>query len=536
MTSDHLASGAFFLIFFLVSVVITFWASRRSRSVNQYLVAGSAITPLQNGLAMSGEYLSASALLGMTGMLSTVGFPAYVYSIAAATTWPLILFLLADPVRRLGKFTLADVLSWRFRQTPMRIVAAISSFPITLLYLIGQMVAGGMLVKLLFGIPYAIAVLVVGIITLAYVLFGGMLATTWVQVIKATLLSLGVALLTGLLLMRFGWNPANLFREVSKAHGAAVLTPGNMSTTARFDVISLALALVCGSLGMPQILTRFFTVRDPRAAQRSALYATGIVGVFHLMVLLLGFGAMLLIGKTAIAEAGGGGNMAVPLLARMLGGNMFFGFIAGASFATVLAVIAGLTLTSATTFSYDIWTRALKRRSSADDGMETEVASLRVARVSAIVITMLATAFALMFQKMNVAFLIGLSQAIAAASNFPVLMLTFFWRRLTTAGAICGMAAGLVSSLLLIVLSPVVQVSLMHRAPDWLAQQGWFFPLNNPAIISVPLAFVVAIVVSLFKEETSAQIRYDEMSRQMGATLDVMPNAATARERRLERA
>lgn len=516
MSSGHLSSISFFLLFFLISVGITVWASRRSRSEKDYLVAGGNITPLQNGLAMSGEYLSASALLGMTGLLSTSGFEAYIYSIAAAASWPLILFLVADPVRRLGKFTLTDVLCWRLRQRPVRIAAATSSFPITLFYLIGQLVAGGVLVRLLFGLPYLPAVLIVSAITLAYVLFGGMLATTWVQVIKASLLSAGVVVLTGLLLARFGWSPAALFEQAAHAQGAHVLIPTAMTSVSRLDLLSLAIALVCGGLGMPQIMTRFFTVRDPQAAQKSALYATGIVGVFHLMVLLLGFGAMALVGTPIIVTAGGGGNMAVPLLAHLLGGNLFFGFISGVSFATVLAVIAGLTLASATTFSHDLWSRVLKRGGTTQlDASGHPTVSLGVARVSAVVITIVATLLALLFEKMNVAFLIGLSQAFAAASNFPVLMLALFWRRLTTAGAVWGMVVGVVSSLVLIILSPAVQVALLHGTPAVLMQKWWYFPLGSPAIVSVPLAFVVAMGISVWRPEISAQTRYDEMRRLM---------------------
>ena len=507
----HTTSIVFFLIFFAISVGITVWASRQNRSAGAYLVADGGIAAWQNGLAMSGEYLSASALLGMSGLIATEGFNGYIYSIAAATTWPLMLFLVADPVRRLGKFTLTDVLAWRLRQRPVRIVAAVASIPITLFYLIGQLVAGGVLVKLLFGMSYTPAVLLVGAITLAYVLFGGMLATTWVQIIKACLLSVGVLILTLLLLAKFGFNPAAMFRQIGSHAGQHFLSPASLPAAGRWDVASLALGLVCGGLGMPQILTRFFTVPDPHAARKSALYSTGIVGVFHMMVLLLGFGAMALLGRDTILGAGGGGNMAVPLLAEYLGGDTFFGFISGVSFATVLAVIAGLTLASATTFAHDLWAKVVRAGSESHAGGQEPATSLRVAQVSAVIIAVVATSMALLFQGVNVAFLIGLAQALAAASNFPILMMALYWRGLTTRGAVWGMAIGVVSSLVLIIVSPTVQIALLHGNKAWLMQQWWYFSLSSPTIVSMPLAVLTTVIVSWIRPELAAQQRYVEM-------------------------
>lgn len=503
-------SIVFFLAFFAVTVLITIWATKRNKSANQYLVASGGISSWQNGLAMSGEFMSASALLGMTGLVATLGYGSYVYSVASVVIWPLILGLLADPIRRLGRFTLTDVIVYRLRERPVRIAAVAASIPITLLYLIGQMVAGGALIKLLFGIPYAPAVIFVGIITLSYVLFGGMLATTWVQIIKAALMHLCVIVLTILVLAQFDFNPAGIFRSLQEQGMGNSLFPSELSSIGKWDIISLAMAIVLGGMGMPQVLTRFFTVPDPLSARKSSAYATAIVGTFHLMVLIVAFGAMALIGKEAILAAGGGGNMAVPLLAHKLGGDTFFGIICGVAFATVIAVIAGLTLASATSFAHDVWARVYK----ANDGNEEQHASLKVARIGAFVVAVIATLLALLFQNMNVAFLIGLSQAISAATNFPLLMMALFWRKFTTRGAVAAVTVGVISSLVLIILSPTVQVSLLGGSKEILMTKWWYFPLNSPAVVCVPLALFVGVVASLMRKEPTAEVKFDEMQAQ----------------------
>lgn len=505
MESNRITSALFFLVFLLITVAITFWASRRSKSAGQYLVASGSLKAWQNGLAMSGEYMSAAALLGMTGLLATTGYNAYLYSVAAVTTWPLILFLLADPIRRLGRYTLTDVVSWRLRDKPVRIVAATASIPITLLYLIAQLVAGGILIKLLFGLPYTAAVIFVGVLTLAYVLFGGMLATSWVQIIKAVMMQGCIITLTVLVLAKFGFSPFELFRTVASSGNQAMLAPSELATLGRWDMVSLAIAISCGAMGQPQILTRFFTVPDARAARKSAVYATGIVGTFHIMLIVVGFGAMALVGKDTILQAAGGGNMAVPLVAQLLGGDTFLGIVCGVAFSTVIAVIAGLTLATATTFAHDLWAKVV----NADN--ENQKTSLAVARTGAVVVALVAIALALLFQHINIAFLIGLSQSITAAVNFPILILALFWRRLTTAGAVAGMLTGVIGSLTLIMLSPTVQVGLLGGDKVFLAEQWWYFPLSNPSLVCVPLALLVMVLVSLRKPELSAQVKYDEM-------------------------
>ncbi|PXW24046.1 solute symporter family protein [Paraburkholderia caballeronis] len=499
-------SVGFFFAFLLATICITVFASRRSRSASEYFNAGGRVSALQNGLAMAGEYLSAAALLGMTGAISLKGFDGVVYSIGVFLGWPLILFLVSEPVKRLGKFTLADVIAWRLRAKPIRIAVALASLPIVLLYLITQLVAAGGLIKLMFGIAYLPAVVLVGIIMLCYVFFGGMLGTTWVQIIKAVLLFAGSAVLVVLLLAKFGFHPSAIFVAAAQQADPSITAPHVLASLDRWDTLSLAVALVFGALGMPQILTRFLTVANARDARRSAFYATSLVGVFHIFVLTLGFGALALIGKHDIVAAGGAGNMAVPLLARLLGGDAFFGFICAVSFATMLAVVAGLTLSAATTFAHDIWAGVVM--SHTDGGVQRQP---QVARAAAVVVAVASVLLALRFEGQNVAFMVGLSYSIAASANFPVLMLALYWRRLTTAGAVAGMLAGAAAAVLLIVLSPTIQVEVLHRAVADVAGRWWFVPLRNPCIVSLPFALFVACAVSLLRPQTSEQAGYARM-------------------------
>ncbi|TDV19710.1 solute symporter family protein [Paraburkholderia caballeronis] len=508
-----------FFAFLLVTIGITVFASRKAQSASEFFNAGGQIGAGQNAFAMAGEFLSAAALLGMTGALALTGFDAILYSICVVASWPLILFGLAQPIKRLGTFTLTDVIAWRLSKRPVRIAVVIASIPIVLFYLITQLIAAGGLVNLIFGLPYFPAVVCVGAIMLCYVLFGGMRATTWVQIIKAVLLLAGATLLTALVLSRFHFSVIEMFRAVTSTYGVGTLAPRPSQGLARWDMISLALAMTVGALGMPQILTRFLTVGSPVEARRSALYCTGIVGVFHLMVLLLGFGCLALVGRQAIAAAGGAGNMAVPLLSQMLGGNAFFGYICAVSFSTTLAVVAGLTLSAATTFAHDIWAGVVRRGHASNEA--------RVAKIAATVVSIAAVLLAQVFEHQNVAFMVGLSYSIAASANFPVLALALFWRRLTTAGAVCGILAGAAVSVVLILLSPTVQIDVLHRSPEAFARLWWCFPMKNPALFSIPLSFVSAIVVSLLRPEPVANAGFDEMQRALG---NLPPARATAGE------
>jgi cation/acetate symporter len=518
MGGTHINGAALFcfIAFLLVTIGITIFASRKAQSASEFFNAGGQIGAGQNAFAMAGEFLSAAALLGMTGALALTGFDAILYSICVVGSWPLILFGLAQPIKRLGTFTLTDVIAWRLSKRPVRIAVVIASIPIVLFYLITQLIAAGGLVNLIFGLPYFPAVAAVGAIMLCYVLFGGMRATTWVQIIKAALLLGGAIILTALVLSRFHFSVLEMFRAVSSTYGIDTLAPRPSHGVARWDTISLSLAMTVGALGMPQILTRFLTVGSPLEARRSALYCTGIVGVFHIMVLLLGFGCLALVGRQAIAAGGGGGNMAVPLLSQMLGGNAFFGYICAVSFSTTLAVVAGLTLSAATTFAHDIWAGVVRRGHTANEA--------RVAKIAATVVSVAAVLLALAFEHQNVAFMVGLSYSIAASANFPVLALALFWRRLTTTGAVWGILVGAGTSVLLILLSPTVQIDVLHRSPAEFARLWWSFPMKNPALFSIPLSFVAALAVSLLRPERNAYSGFDDMQRALG---NLPPRPAT---------
>src|SRR3954453_19880360 len=333
----------FFVLFILITLGITYWAARRTSTTEHFYAAGRTISPGQNGFALAGDYMSAASFLGIAGLVSTTGFDGLIYSTGWLVGWPVVLFLIAEPLRNLGKYTFADVVALRLRQTPVRIAAAIGTLATVTLYLIAQMVGAGGLIRLMFGLDYETAIVLVGIVMIGYVLFGGMIATTWVQIVKAVLLMSGALLLAVLVLLRFHMNPAALFAAAAERYGDAVLAPGKL-VAAPLDAISLGMALMFGTAGLPHILMRFYTVPDARAARTSVFYATGLIGVFYLMTFVLGFGAMVLIGPDVIKAVDKGGNMAAPLLAELLGGTPFLGFIAAVAFATILAVVAGLTL------------------------------------------------------------------------------------------------------------------------------------------------------------------------------------------------
>ncbi len=475
----------FFIIFIVLSLGITIWAARRTRSADQFYTAGRSVTALQNGLALAGDYMSAASFLGIAGLVALSGFDGLIYSVGWLVGWPIVLFLIAEPLRNLGRYTFADVVAFRLRQVPVRIAASIGSLAVISFYLIAQMVGAGNLIRLLFGLPYEAAVVIVGGVMLAYVLFGGMLATTWVQIVKAVLLLGGATLMAILVLARFSFNPLALFDQAATVYGAGVLEPGRLVTNP-IDAVSLGLALMLGTAGLPHILMRFYTVRDAGTARRSVGYATAFIGFFYLLTFVLGFGAMVIIGRDAITGVDPGGNMAAPLLAAGVGGTPFFGFIAAVAFATILAVVAGLTLSGAATLSHDLWVNVV-RHGRADAREE-----LVVAKGATILLAILSILLGILFEGQNVAYMVGLAFAIAASANFPALVLSIFWRRLTTAGAQASMLVGTVSTVALIALSPTIQVDILGNEAAW-------FPLRNPGIVTVPLAFAVAIGVSLLR-------------------------------------
>jgi cation/acetate symporter len=487
---------AFFLAIVALTLAVTWWAAKRTRSTREFYAAGRSISALQNGLALAGDYMSAASFLGIAGLVALKGYDGMIYATGWLVGWPALMFLVAEPLRNLGKYTFADVVAFRLRQAPVRIAAAIGGILTVLFYTIAQMVGSGNLIKLLFGISYEWAVVVVGAIMMAYVLFGGMIATTWVQIIKAVLLLLGVTVLTALVLARFGFSPGRLYAAVVARYGQSALEPGGL-VTSPVEAVSLGLALMLGLLGLPHILMRFYTVPDAKAARTSVLYATGFVGYFYVIIPIVGFGAAALVGRDVIAGIDRGGNMAAPILAEQLGGTPFLGFIAAVAFATILAVVAGLTLAGASALSHDIYVHVVRK------GHASEADQVRVARRATVVFGAAAVLLGIVFRGQNVAFMVGLAFAIACSANFPALFLSIAWRRFTTAGAVASILTGAVLTVVLIVLSPTVWVDVLHRthAP---------FPLRNPAIVSMTASILVGVLVSLARREPTAASRFDD--------------------------
>ncbi|HEX7122589.1 MAG TPA: sodium/solute symporter [Gemmatimonadaceae bacterium] len=491
----------FFFMFIAITLGITWWAARRTRTTEEFYAAGRTVSAGQNGLALAGDYMSAASFLGIAGLVSTTGFDGLIYSTGWLVGWPVVLFLIAEPLRNLGKYTFADVVAARLRQSPVRVAAAIGTLATVVFYLIAQMVGAGGLIRLMFGLSYELAVAIVGAAMLAYVLFGGMIATTWVQIVKAVLLLGGAVLLALLVLAQFGFNPLALFRSAAERYGDGVLAPGGL-VTRPLDAISLGMALMFGTAGLPHILMRFYTVPDARAARTSVFYATGLIGFFYLLTFVLGFGAMVLVSPAVIRQVDAGGNMAAPLLAETLGGTPLLGFIAAVAFATILAVVAGLTLSGAAALSHDLWVNVARR------GRASGHEQLRVARIATVLLGVVAVVLGIAFKGQNVAYMVSLAFAIAASANFPALVLSIFWRRCTTAGVVSSMVLGTVSTLVLIYLSPTIQLDLLGHERAW-------FPLRNPALVTIPLSFLTAVVVSLASEDRAAHEGYAAVERQM---------------------
>jgi len=553
----------FFVLFVLVTLVITYWAAKRTRTTKEFYAAGRSITGFQNGLALSGDYMSAASFLGIAGLVSTKGYDGLIYSVGWLVGWPIILFLIAEPLRNLGKYTFADVLAYRLKQRPVRSAAAVGSMVTVLLYLIAQMVGAGTLVKLMFGLPYEVAIVVVGALMIMYVLFGGMLATTWVQIIKAVLLLGGATILVILTLGKFGFSYSELFKQASAKYGDGFLQPGGL-VTSPIDAISLGLALMFGTAGLPHILMRFYTVPNAKEARKSVFYATGFIGYFYILTFTIGFGAAVLVGKDVIMGIDKGGNMAAPLLAEALGGNVFLGFLAAVAFATILAVVAGLTLAGASAISHDLYVGVFRR------GASNEKEEVKVAKIATVSLGVAAVLLGILFKGQNVAFMVGLAFAVAASANFPALLMSIVWKKFTTTGAVASIATGLVLSIVLIILSPTVWVDVFHAkekaaaeaqvkeaetqskarvaeiekqkvigagltpaqvaanqtADDTIAAEkikfdavkkeitatvpAAIFPLKNPGLISMAGAFFVGILFSLLGSEVEAEEKFEE--------------------------
>lgn len=497
---------AFFLLFVASSLGITYWAARRTKSTEQFYTAGGNITGFQNGLALAGDFMSAASFLGIAGLVALNGFDGLIYSIGFLVGWPIVMFLIAEPLRNLGKYTFADVVAYRLRQTPVRVAAAIGTLAVISFYLIAQMVGAGNLIKLLFGLDYELAVMIVGGVMLAYVIFGGMIATTWVQIIKAILLLGGATLMAILVLAKFGFNPLALFDAAAVKYKADVLAPGKIVSDP-LNAMSLGMSLMFGTAGLPHILMRFYTVPDAKTARNSVTYATAFIGFFYLLTFILGFGAMVFVGQDDIKRIDPGGNMAAPMLAEILGGNAFLGFIAAVSFATILAVVAGLTLSGAAALSHDLWVNVVR------GGHANESEQLKVARGATLLLGSLAIILGIIFKGQNVAYMVGLAFAIAASANFPALLLSMLWRRFTTNGAVASMVLGTISALVLIYLSPAIQIDILKHSSA-------LFPLKNPGLVTIPLSFIVGIAVSLLAPERLAQQKFADVEQQiLGSTL-----------------
>ncbi|AYU93001.1 MULTISPECIES: cation/acetate symporter ActP [Serratia] len=487
-----------FILFVGATLYITYWASKRTRSRQDYYTAGGRITGLQNGLAIAGDFMSAASFLGISALVYTSGYDGLIYSIGFLIGWPIILFLIAERLRNLGRYTFADVASYRLQQKPIRTLSACGSLVVVALYLIAQMVGAGKLIQLLFGLNYHVAVILVGILMVLYVLFGGMLATTWVQIIKAVLLLAGASFMALMVMKSVSFDFNTLFAEAVKVHpkGIAIMSPGGLVSDP-ISALSLGLALMFGTAGLPHILMRFFTVSDAKEARKSVFYATGFIGYFYILTFIIGFGAILLVSanpafKDATGALLGGTNMAAVHLANAVGGNFFLGFISAVAFATILAVVAGLTLAGASAVSHDLYASVIK------NGKATERDELKVSKITVVVLGLVAIALGILFEKQNIAFMVGLAFSIAASCNFPIIILSMYWSRLTTRGAMIGGWLGLLTAVILMILGPTIWVQILgHEKP--------IYPYEYPALFSMIVAFVGTWLFSITDSSLAGQ-------------------------------
>ncbi|MCB0932688.1 MAG: cation acetate symporter [Mycobacterium sp.] len=514
LAADNVGNPAVNISIFAAFVVITLFivirASRSNTNATEFFTAGHAFSGPQNGVAIAGDYLSAASFLGIAGAIAIFGYDGFLYSIGFLVAWLVALLLVAELLRNTGKFTMADVLSFRLRQKPVRLAAAVSTMTVSLFYLLAQMAGAGGLVALLLDIngrtAQSIVIAIVGVLMIVYVLVGGMKGTTWVQIIKAVLLITGAALMTVLVLAKFGLNVSDILGKAQDmvqhattkgVSGRDVLAPGakfGATTISKIDLLSLGLALVLGTAGLPHVLMRFYTVPTAKEARRSVVWAIGLIGAFYLFTLILGYGAAALVGPDAILQAPGKENSAAPLLAFQLGGTILLGIISAVAFATILAVVAGLTITASASFAHDVYASVLKGHQVSEDEQ------VKVSRITAVVLGVAAIGLGILANGQNVAFLVALAFAVAASANLPTILYSLYWRRFNTRGALWSMYGGLISCIVLIVFSPAVSGSKSAMLPG--EHFNWF-PLANPGIVSIPLAFVLGIVGTLSSKETS---------------------------------
>lgn len=498
----NIAAIVMFLAFVIATLFITYWAAQRTKTASDFYTAGGGITGFQNGLAIAGDYMSAASFLGISGLVYTAGFDGLIYSVGWLVGWPIIMFLIAEQLRNLGKYTYADVASYRLQQTPIRILAATGSLVVVILYLIGQMVGAGKLIELLFGLPYTYAVTIVGVLIIMYVTFGGMIATTWVQIIKATLLLSGASLIAFLALWHFGFSFEEMFRQAVETHpeGLSIMEPGALVTNP-IDAISLGIALMFGTAGLPHILMRFFTVTNAKEARKSVFYATGFIGFFYILTFIIGFSAIVLLaqhpefftrGADGTLALSGGNNMSAVHLANAVGGTLLLGFISAVAFATILAVVSGLTLAGASAISHDLYASVIAR------GQVTEKREVMISKVATVCLGIIAILLGIAFEKQNIAFLVGLTFAVAASANFPVLFMSIYWSKLTTRGALYGGGIGLLTAALLVILGPTVWV-------DIIGFETAIFPSKYPALYSVTAAFLSIWFFSVTDKSVTAR-------------------------------
>ncbi|CDI02275.1 MAG: cation acetate symporter [Candidatus Competibacter denitrificans] len=495
-----------FLAFVAGTLGITYWAAQRTKTAKDFYAAGGGITGFQNGLAIAGDYMSAASFLGISGLVFINGYDGLIYSVGWLVGWPIIMFLMAEQLRNLGKYTYADVVSYRFQRVPMRTMAATGSLVVVILYLIGQMVGAGKLIQVLFGLDYTYAVIIVGVLIILYVTFGGMLATTWVQIIKACLLLGGATIIAfGALYVATGgsMSPEALFRKATEVHAKkdALMRPGAL-VTSPLEAISLGLALMFGTAGLPHILMRFFTVPNATEARKSVFYATGFIGYFYILTFLIGFGAIVLLmpadsgymitNAKGVLELKGGQNMAAVNLAQAVGGNLLLGFISAVAFATILAVVSGLTLAGASAISHDLYASVFAH------GNVNEQQEVRVSKMATLVLGVIAILLGIAFEQQNVAYLVGLTFSVAASANFPILITSIFWSKMTTKGALLGGWLGLVSSTLFVILGPTVWTDVLKFGDA-------IFPFKNPALFSMTISFLGIWIGSIMDNSENAR-------------------------------
>ncbi|SDP76849.1 solute symporter family protein [Lentzea jiangxiensis] len=511
--SSPILNISIFGVFVIATLIVVIRASRNTKTAADYLAAGRAFTGPQNGIAIAGDYLSAASFLGIAGAIALNGYDGFLYSIGFLVAWLIALLLVAELLRNTGKYTMGDVLSFRMRQRPVRAAAATSTMAVSFFYLLAQMAGAGGLVALLLGITgtggQALVIAVVGALMIAYVLIGGMKGTTWVQIIKAVLLIAGAGIMTVWVLGKYGFNLSSLLGaavDAAPKAGEKLLGPGlqyGKTGTSKLDFLSLALALVLGTAGLPHILMRFYTVPTAKEARRSVVWAIWLIGIFYLFTLVLGYGAGALVGPDKINAAPGKANSAAPLLALELGGPILLGLIAAVAFATILAVVAGLTITASASFAHDIYANIIKKGQAEDKDSE-----VKVARITAIVIGLVSIGGGIIANGQNIAFLVALAFAVAASANLPTILYSLFWKRFNTSGALWSIYGGLFVTITLIILSPAVS-----GTPTSMFKNADFdlFPLSNPGIVSIPVAFLLGYIGTILSKDKADPAKQAEM-------------------------